>query len=68
MATATGIVNYWLIFGYQPSWEKVAAAIELCYPDKSDLATSIRNKYLPEVTDQDLKMTLKICECSKKNR
>ena len=42
-------MEVWLESGDQPSWEKVARAVEDCFPEHEERADKIRTKYLPKV-------------------
>ena len=44
------LMEFWLLeFDDEPSWEKVARAIEDCFPEYEEKADKIRSKYLPNV-------------------
>ena len=44
------LMEFWLLeFDDEPSWEKVARAIEDCFPEYEEKADKIRDKYLPKV-------------------
>ncbi len=47
--------------GYQPSWEKMAVAIESCFPENLEQANSLRNEYLPDVKSK-YSITQKNCK------
>ena len=49
ISTKGEVIDYWMRHGNQPSWEKVAVAIENCLPEHFELANSLRKECLPDV-------------------
>ena len=47
-------LEYWMKYGVQPSWEKVATSIEICFPSHLELAHSLRKTYLPDMELENL--------------
>ena len=48
------VFEHWLSRYDEPSWEKLAEGIEVCFPEWEHKAKKMRNAYLPKVKWKDL--------------